>query len=86
MRLRTWLWLLLLGAACVQAAEPFTNPAEEDRVASEQEGESAVPEADEQADDEADADDTAANTRGSGDFVPSVQISEDLSVSFPTDI
>ena len=84
-RLLLFLLLLLPGASALQAAEPVSDAAEEDRVAAEQTDEDAEATAD--AEDEAEAGDTAeTNPRGSGDFVPSVQISEDLSVSFPTDI
>ena len=82
-RLLLFLLLLLPGASALQAAEPVTSAAEEDRVTeAPADDEAELDEDEEPASDE--TPETAA--RGSGDFVPSVQISEDLSVSFPTDI
>lgn len=83
------LLLLLSGLAAaplLPGAEPdFTNAADAERAADEA---AATPAAESGTEAAADAGtEPAPATRAPGeDFVPSVQISEDLSVSFPTDI
>ncbi len=82
--------LLLLLAALTGsgqsalAAEPIAEEA-----AANADGETAAADAASGSDDDTASEDAAAERNGSLDgegFVPSVQISEDLSVSFPTDI
>ena len=82
--------LLLLLAALpgsghsALAAEPAAEDAAENA-----DSETAAADAASGSDDDTASEDAAAESAGSLDgegFVPSVQISEDLSVSFPTDI
>lgn len=79
------IWLLL-GLRCAVAAEPFTNASPEETEPTAEA--SAESDTDEEAETETASTDTAADRSASGpaDFVPTVQISEDLSVSFPADI
>jgi len=92
------LWLLLgLHSAVTVAAEPeapaavaatLDADAEKSEAANEEkDGEDNEKDNEEPSPDTANTD-TAADrtTTGSDDFVPTVQISEDLSVSFPADI
>ena len=92
------LWLLLgLRCAVTVAAEPeapaavaatLDADAEKSEAANEEkDGEDNEKDNEEPSPDTANTD-TAADrtTTGSDDFVPTVQISEDLSVSFPADI
>lgn len=80
--LRRILFLLLLALPCHSglAAEPASDTATDEATTAESEASG-------DADDSQDAEqpETTGSLDGEG-FVPSVQISEDLSVSFPTDI
>lgn len=77
-------WLLLLAAQFLAAAEAPVAADDEAVADSAQTDAEAVTESDrEPADSSSDAPQTPA---GDDRFVPSVRISEDLSVSFPTDI
>lgn len=82
---------LLLLAAAAHGAEPDAAEQDEVEAAESSEEDSATPtDIDSAVDEEIRAAEEAAAATPAGDtdeaFVPSVQISEDLSVSFPVDI
>jgi ribosomal protein L12E/L44/L45/RPP1/RPP2 len=84
MRTHLLMLLLLVCALPVQAAEA---PAEADTAATADTAASADSPAEATADEtDEETEEAAAQPSLDGGFVPSVQISEDLSVSFPTDI
>lgn len=87
MLLRTvLLFALLLGSHAGLAAEPAPDT-DTDAAATSDTDATASTDTDASADNaDADDDESGAGSLDGEGFVPSVQISEDLSVSFPTDI